>query len=110
MRFRLCCACGREVLATRGDAGASLACKCGRTVEVPSLNELQQRPVVEEPAKTEPPLTLVRMAVVFWGGVVSLLGLGLLIGNVTDVFPTFPYAGFLVMAIGGIIAGLGSRR
>jgi hypothetical protein len=33
------------------------------------------------------------------------LGVGLLIGNVTGVFPTFPFAGFIVMTIGGVIAG-----
>src|SRR5262249_15141305 len=37
------------------------------------------------------------------GTLVLLLGLGLLIGNVTRMFPTIPYAGFVLMTIGGAI-------
>jgi membrane-bound ClpP family serine protease len=43
------------------------------------------------------------------GSVVFVLGVGLLIGNVTGIFPTLPFAGFVVMTIGGAMVGAGSR-
>ena len=38
------------------------------------------------------------------GGVIFAAGVLLLIGNVTGLFPTFPFAGFIVMLIGGGIS------
>jgi len=43
------------------------------------------------------------------GGVIFVAGIGLLVGNVTGVFPTFPFAGFIVMTIGGAIFGAAKR-
>jgi hypothetical protein len=40
-----------------------------------------------------------------FGTLILLLGVGLLIGNITGLFPTFPFAGFIVMTVGGVIAG-----
>ena len=45
----------------------------------------------------------------FLGGLIFVVGMGLLIGNVTRLFPTFPYAGTIVMIIGGAIIGAGKR-
>jgi hypothetical protein len=39
------------------------------------------------------------------GGLVFVIGIGLYIGNRTGIFPTFPYAGFIAMGIGGLIWG-----
>lgn len=39
----------------------------------------------------------------FLGTIVFVIGIGLLIGNITRIFPTFPFAGFIVMFIGGAI-------
>lgn len=44
------------------------------------------------------------------GLVVVLVGVGLLIGNVTGLAATFPFAGFIVMTIGGAIMGAKSAR
>jgi uncharacterized membrane protein YkgB len=41
------------------------------------------------------------------GILVILVGIVLLIGNLTGLFPTFPYAGFIVMFVGGLIAKSG---
>jgi hypothetical protein len=41
----------------------------------------------------------------FIGTLVILVGIGLFIGNVTGVFPTFSYAGFITMGVGGLIFG-----
>jgi hypothetical protein len=43
------------------------------------------------------------------GTVVIVVGAGLWIGNVTRMFPTFPLAGYLTMAVGGIIVKAGKR-
>jgi hypothetical protein len=43
----------------------------------------------------------------FLGGIMFVVGIGLFIGNRTGAFPTFPFAGFIVMAIGGAIYGAG---
>jgi hypothetical protein len=37
------------------------------------------------------------------------VGIILLIGNRTGVLPTFPFAGFLTMTVGGMIFGIGWR-
>ena len=43
------------------------------------------------------------------GGIVVIAGVGLLIGNMTGFFPTFPFAGFITMTVGGFIAGAGQK-
>jgi|GEM_PF-1522861 len=44
------------------------------------------------------------------GGVVTVAGALLLIGNISGFFPTFPYAGFLTMLAGGAISSLGGKQ
>lgn len=41
------------------------------------------------------------------GGLLLLVGGVLVLGNVTGFYSTFPYAGFVVMSVGGIVEGLG---
>jgi hypothetical protein len=43
------------------------------------------------------------------GSVLLIVGIGLLIGNVTGLFPTFPFTGFIVMTIGGALFAMGAR-
>lgn len=43
------------------------------------------------------------------GSLVFVLGVGRLIGNVTGMFPTIPFAGYVVMAAGGAMVGAGNR-
>ena len=43
------------------------------------------------------------------GGLIFVVGIGLCIGNMTGIFPTFPFAGFIVMGIGGAIFRAGQR-
>lgn len=109
------CECGRGVTVTAGDAGASVPCECGRTIEIPPLElfrelereEAQTRPPDEGPDPDSP--SAGGSLLVGVGGLVCLLGLGLLIGNITGLFPTFPFAGAIVLTIGSVIAGIGSR-
>jgi hypothetical protein len=41
------------------------------------------------------------------GVLVFVAGVGLFVGNVSRVFPTFPLAGYITMAIGGAIMRAG---
>jgi hypothetical protein len=43
------------------------------------------------------------------GGIIIVIGIGLWIGNMTGVFPTFPFAGIITIVIGSAIAGSGQR-
>jgi hypothetical protein len=37
------------------------------------------------------------------GGLILLVGIILFIGNVSGLFPSYPYAGFITMSLGSII-------
>jgi hypothetical protein len=53
MSISLPCTCGRRVRVTTGQAGLTIACECGRALEVPSLRELRALPTDEpEPGRT----------------------------------------------------------
>ncbi len=43
MDYYVPCECGNEVPVSEGAAGASLRCDCGRTISVPSLDELRRQ-------------------------------------------------------------------
>jgi hypothetical protein len=44
------------------------------------------------------------------GVLIFMLGIGLWIGNLSGRFPTFPFAGFVIMTAGGAIIGEACRR
>jgi len=46
-RHLLSCSCGRETPVSPGQAGDTLRCLCGRTLEVPTLRELRRLPMAE---------------------------------------------------------------
>lgn len=56
MKYRVDCGCGKEIAVGAGQAGSTVACACGRTVEVPSLREL--RVAAGQPATRTPELIL----------------------------------------------------
>ncbi|HQR08678.1 MAG TPA: hypothetical protein PLN21_17770 [Gemmatales bacterium] len=64
----------------------------------PSMGAMQQHQVAQG-----------NSAMVIAGSIITIIGFGLLIGNVTGIFRTFPFAGFVVILVGGGIAGLGRR-
>jgi hypothetical protein len=43
------------------------------------------------------------------GGLIFVVGCGLFAGNVTGMFISFPYAGYITMFIGGAIFGAGYK-
>jgi len=46
----------------------------------------------------------------FAGIGMMVVGLGLFVGNVSGAFPTLPYAGFILMGVGGLILGAEKAR
>lgn len=50
------------------------------------------------------------VALVVGGGVVVVVGIALIIGNVSGAAPTFAYAGFLTTVVGGLMMGAGRER
>src|SRR5262245_28038140 len=44
------------------------------------------------------------------GAVVFFVGLGLMFGNITGLFPTFPFAGFLTTGLGSLLMSVGQGR
>ena len=53
-------------------------------------------------------LTSFGQAVYYVGAIIWVGGLLLIIGNITRLFPTFPYAGFLVTGVGVVIQFIGN--
>lgn len=43
------------------------------------------------------------------GGCIIALGVILMLGNITGILPTFPFAGFIVTAVGALVSGLGKN-
>ena len=76
-------------------------------VRLATPEEVASRPQPTAPTTPNPAGAGVLKVV---GGVVFVLGLGLLLGNVTGIFPTVPFAGFVVTTIGGAILGAASRE
>jgi hypothetical protein len=109
MEYLIQCECGKRLAVMAGSAGASLPCGCGRSVRVPALSELRAQqglpayPRVDaEPAQdTSLPLGFgARVLLIAGGGLLLMGGFFLFLGNRSGAFPTFPFAGFITMAIG----------
>ncbi len=110
MAYRIPCSCGKGVFAELTDAGARLACGCGRTVQVPNLSALRRRGESDrsKPATAPPPSeaeTEARRNLVtgrWWllAGV-AILGVGLLVGS---QFP--PGMCFDFIGLGAVVLGL----
>ncbi len=49
------------------------------------------------------------VALMVLGGLVFLVGIGVFLGNITGLFPTLPFAGFLLMTVGGALLGAAGR-
>jgi hypothetical protein len=73
-------------------------------------NVLNPPPARGEPIEHAEPARSDGGILQLFGLLVFVIGVGLFIGNVTRVFPTFPFAGFLVMTIGGLLWRSGGSR
>lgn len=49
------------------------------------------------------------LVLISFGIVVTLVGIAVLVGNVTGLFPSVPYAGFIMMTAGGLMITAGSQ-
>lgn len=98
------CCCGKRISVTAGQAGATVACACGMTTDVPSLSVLR-RDAEAAGIQTTPPLRPHDWRVWWWGVKVLILGeLMTILGVILAFNPTN-----LVAAVGAIaaIAGFG---
>ena len=93
--YLLPCSCGRKIPVQLRQAGETIACDCGTSLEVPPLTELKALQKLEAPAKPQ----IVKTAwttghrLTFFGGLVILAGIvmgGWLFWN----RPIDPYANF----------------
>jgi hypothetical protein len=41
MKYEVRCACGKAIAVTGADAGSTVHCKCGKSVEVPPFHQLR---------------------------------------------------------------------
>lgn len=72
----------------------------------PVVKDLLEERAREQKDREETPGPILRV----FGAVLVVLGVGLLIGNRTGVFPTFPFAGAITMGIGALIFAIGQYR
>jgi hypothetical protein len=54
MEYHVACSCGNVLPVSEGMAGSSTACRCGRTVPVPSLGELRGEAITPAAHSTFP--------------------------------------------------------
>jgi hypothetical protein len=62
------------------------------------------------PEAPDVPESVSGMLLKLLGGAIFVVGLGLFFGNTTGGFPTFPFAGYIVMGIGALIWGTSEAR
>ncbi|MFT3880028.1 MAG: hypothetical protein QM703_10265 [Gemmatales bacterium] len=112
----MACSCGRPVIFSDVSLGTSHLCVCGHTLAIPSRDELENKQrqgevkllTLEETRQlTSPHRPQQQMAAVVLGTLIVVVGIGLLIGNISGLFPTFPFAGYLTIGLGGLIASAG---
>jgi len=71
----LICSCGEELVVDARQAGETVECKCGKTVDVPRLGDLRQLPVVSDRQSQSPPWTLQQGLTFAAGSLVVLVGI-----------------------------------
>jgi hypothetical protein len=75
-----CKACGTELAVSTGQAGQTLHCRCGATIDVPSIRELRNLPAAEREVASGPTWGS-RQGLLFVGGAiagVALIGIAVL--------------------------------
>jgi hypothetical protein len=75
-----CPSCGNRFSVSLGQAGQVVHCKCGSTIEVPTIRELRSLEVVDDPSSAAPAWSR-RQGLIFLGStitVLALIGIGLL--------------------------------
>ena len=95
-QFLLPCSCGQTTLVAARQAGETIGCVCGRSLEVPTIRGLRALERVGED-ETLPPLWTLRQGIWFLGIVFTLASLaftGYVYWNMPRLDPTAVRAGF----------------
>ena len=54
MQYRLTCKCGRAYPVETGQAGGTISCECGETIQIPTMMKIKRLPEWDEGAESEP--------------------------------------------------------
>jgi hypothetical protein len=81
-KFQLPCECGQNVIVERRQAGTSVACVCGKSLEVPTIRGFSSLARIEQAEEELPPI---------WGLWQGLVFLGLMIALPAFAFSAFTY-------------------
>ena len=71
-KFLLPCSCGQAVVVEARQAGATVNCGCGKSLEVPTIRELARLQRVEGVEEVLPPLWTLRQGMIFLGLAIAL--------------------------------------
>jgi len=104
VEFQIPCKCGKSLFVTEGMAGASIRCRCGRAVLLPSLREMKSRYAAVPDVHLAEPEAHPAAPVVLGVFVCLLYGVPALVGALALLAAGLPLAclGFLVAAMGQI--------
>lgn len=85
-RFLLPCECGQSVVVERRQAGTSVSCRCGKSLDVPTIRGFAKlTPAAEQEQQPLPPIWGLRQGLIFLGLVTAI--------------PAFVFAGFLYFSL-----------
>jgi hypothetical protein len=76
VRYLLSCSCGKSIPVESRQAGGTVTCACGQTLQAPSLRGLREMPVVQDTAVAERPWGMRQ------GGVTLCIVLAVVLGGV----------------------------
>src|SRR4051794_36916866 len=78
-QFSLPCSCGQRLTVAANQAGELVRCRCGLTVEVPTLRELNRLERVADRSPPPPAAWSKRQGLILLGAVIGVLSLGALV-------------------------------
>jgi hypothetical protein len=71
-KYLLPCTCGQNVVVEQRQAGTTVRCMCGKSLEVPTIRGLEALAHADEVEKDLPPLWGIRQGLIFLGLVIAL--------------------------------------
>ncbi len=94
-KYLLPCSCGRKIAVQLRQAGETVVCECGASIEVPIMSGLKKLELAQDPAAPKPvqPHWSLGHALIFVGGLVIVIALPIGISLYRSQ-PSDPYAGF----------------
>jgi len=92
--YRLTCDCGNTVTVSRSQAGLTVPCACGRQVNVPTLRDLAQYGVEDQPTTRPKGTWGPRQGFIFLGLLVAAVGIALALWCLGQMVPSDPTQGW----------------